>query len=130
MEHCDAILDCRFRSHTLDGLDHNTLGLFVSINFRLIHDLIDVALGMCLRLCLQAFDQMVASLFGRNTGKLFKLRNLALVHTSQFLFFVSEKLFLRFETSLLRVEFLFASVHLLVTLVDHHLALFEFILRL
>ena len=130
MENRDAVFNCRFGGHTLNGLNDNALRLLVGIDFRLIHDLVDVALGVRLCFCLQTLDQMIARLFGRDARQLFEFGNLAFVHTPQLFFLAGKELFLILESALLRIEFLLATVHVLLALIDDHLALLEFVFRL
>ena len=66
---------------------------------------------------------MIACFLGRDTRKFLEFGNFPLVHFAEFLFFARQQLLLVFETALLRIEFLLATIHVLVTLVDHHLAL-------
>ena len=73
---------------------------------------------------------MIACFLGRDTRKFLEFGNFPLVHFAEFLFFARQQLLLVFETALLRIEFLLATIHVLVTLVDHHLALLELVLRL
>ena len=73
---------------------------------------------------------MVARLFGRDARQLFEFGDLAFVHTTQLFFLAGKELFLILESALLRIEFLLATVHVLLALIDDHLALLEFVFRL
>ena len=73
---------------------------------------------------------MIARLFGRDARQLFEFGYLAFVHTTQLFFLAGKELFLILESALLRIEFLFATVHVLLALIDNHLALLEFVFRL
>ena len=130
VEHRHTVFDRGFGGHTLNGLNHDALRLFVGVDFRLIHDFVDVALRTSLRFRFQTLDKMIACFLGRDTRKFLEFGNFPLVHFAEFLFFARQQLLLVFETALLRIEFLLATIHVLVTLVDHHLALLELVLRL
>ena len=72
MEDSHSILDRSLACHTLDSLDDNRLCLLVGSHPSLVHDFVDVR--SCLRLCLilEAFDEFLLSLVGRETCYLFE----------------------------------------------------------
>ena len=67
MEHTDGVFNGSLSSHTLDGLDHDLLGLSIGIKFRLVHDLIDITGGSSLSLILHRLNQTVLCLFSTQT---------------------------------------------------------------
>ena len=47
MEYCNGILNSRFCSYPLDRLYYDTFRFLVSSQFRIIHDVVDIGLGLC-----------------------------------------------------------------------------------
>ena len=67
MEHADRVLDSSLSGHTLDGLDDNLLGLCISIELGLVHDLIDIAGSSRLGLILHRLYQTSFCLLSTET---------------------------------------------------------------
>ena len=64
MEYRYGVLDSRLRGHTLNGLDNNLLGLGIGVQLGLIHDFVNVGLGIGTGFVLQRFHQTVLSFLG------------------------------------------------------------------
>ena len=60
MEHCYRVFHGGFRSHALDALDHDALGLLVGGHLGLVHNVVDITGGGCLGLVLETFHQLLA----------------------------------------------------------------------
>ena len=64
MEDRHTILDGCFCGHTLNGLDHNLLGLGIGIELRLVHNLIDIGSSISTGFILHSFHQAVLGFLG------------------------------------------------------------------
>lgn len=130
MGHADAVLDGRFCSHALDGLDHDLLCLLVGVELRLVHDFVDVAGGSGLGLVFHRFDQTVLGLICTQARHLFEHLALLELHLLQLLGLHGEQALLVFEALLLGVELTALTAQFLLTLVERELALLQFVLSL
>ena len=130
MEHRDAILDSGLRGHALDGLDDNLLSLCISVQLGLVHNLVDVSLGVSAGLVLQTLHQTVASLLGTQSTKFLQLLALFQLHLLQLLLLHGEQFLLVVDTLLLVVKVILAAAKFLLALVQANLTLLQLVLAL
>ena len=130
VEHRDAVLDGRLRSHALDGLYHDFLGLGIGVQLGLIHDFIDIAGSGGLGFVLQRLHQTVASLLGTQSREFFQLLTLLQLHLLQFVLLHGQQFLLVVEALLLVVEVVLAATELFLALVQRYLALLQLVLAL
>ena len=67
MENANGILDGCFGGHSLNGLNHDFLGLLIGIQLCLIHDFVDIAGSIGTSLILQALHQSALGFLGTET---------------------------------------------------------------
>ena len=118
MEHADGVLYSSLRSYTLDGLNHNLLGLLVGIQLGLIHNLVDITSGSGLGLVLHRLNQTVLGIFCTQSGNFLQFLTLLQLHLLKFLSLQAQKLLLVLNTLLLVVKLILATTHLFLTLVQ------------
>ena len=130
MEYRDRVLDSCLGSHTLDGLDHDLLSLLIGIELGIIHDLIDVAGCIKTSLVLQAFHQAALRLLGTESGKLFELSLLLLLHLLEFLLLHGKEFLLIVDALLKLLYLLLAATEVFLALVERDFALLELVFTL
>ena len=130
MEHADGVLDGRFCGYALDGLNDNLLSLSVCVELGLVHDFVAVAGGVCAGLVLEAFHESSLCLFGAESGELFELFALLLLHLCELFLACLEHALLVVDACLHLLHLLFAAVHLILALVEAELALLQSVLAL
>ena len=130
MEYADRILNSRFCSHTLDGLNDNLLGLLVGIELCLVHNFIDIAGSCSLGLILHRLHQTVLGFLSTQTRYFLEQFALFQLHFLEFLSLYAQQLLLVLKTILLIVEFVLTTAQLILTLVQRNLTLLEFVLTL
>ena len=118
MEHTDTVFNSRFSGNTLDGLDDNLASLCIGVELCLVHDFIDVALGIRLGLVLEGFNETLFGFIGTESGEFFQFLTLLELHLLQFLMLERNHFFLVVDAHLLVVELVFASAQFLLALVE------------
>ena len=130
MEYTDTILNGCLGGHTLYRLDNYLAGIGIGIELSFVHNLVDIALGVCLSLVLHRLHKSLLGLLSTQTREFLKLFALLELHFLQFLLLDGDKFLLIVDTHLLIVEVVLATTQLLLTLVERHLALLEAVLAL
>ena len=125
MEDCNRILDCRFGSHTLDGLDNDFLRFLVGCHLCLFHDFIDVGSSFWLGFVFQGFDQTLLRLFGRKPGQSFQMFDFTLVKFLQILLLLIYQFQLGRQILLHGIHFAILALQVFLTLVQIQLTLFQ-----
>ena len=130
VEHGDAVFNCRFRSHALNSLDNDALGLLAGGEFGVVHNLVDVALRVGARFVFERFYEAVLSLFCRQAAEFFELLALFELELFEFFLALGECLLLVFHAGVGSVEFLLAAGEVFLLLIETDFALLEFVFSL
>ena len=125
MEDCNRILDCRFGSHTLDGLDNDFLRFLVGCHLCLFHDFIDVACRVGLGFVFQGFYQAFACFVGTQPADGFQFFAFFGFQFLQLFFATRQSLLLVFQPFTVGFYFAFFTVQVVLTLVQAQFALFQ-----
>ena len=125
MEDCNRILDCRFGSHTLDGLDNDFLRFLIGRHLRFLHDFVNIGSGFGLSLVFQGFDQTFFRFFGRKSGKGFQMFDFTLVKFIQILLLLFYQFQLGGKVLLYGIHFTIFALQVFLALVQAQLALFQ-----
>ena len=130
VEYADRVFHCCLSSHTLNGLYYYLLCLLVSIQFCLVHYLIDVSsrIGTCL--ILKTFHESCACLISRKARKLFQFLTLFELELFEFFLLESKELLLIIHTLLELFYLLTATSQLFLTLIKVYLALLQTVFTL
>ena len=130
MEYCNGILNSRFCSYPLDRLYYNTFRFLVSSQFRIIHDVVDIGLGLCLSFLFQWFHQAFFCLFGGQSGDCFQLLDFLLLQFVKLFFFLVYNDKLRFQILFDSFGFHLLALNFFLALSEYHFALFQLVFRL
>ena len=130
VEHGDAVFNGRFCSHALNSLYDNALGLLACGELRVVHNLVDVALGVGARFVFERFYEAVLGLFGRQATEFFEFLALFELELFEFFLALGECLLLVFHAGVGSVEFLLAAGEVFLLLVEADFALLEFVFSL
>ena len=130
MEYCNGILNSRFCSYPLDRLYYDTFRFLVSSQFRIIHDVVDIGLGLCFSFLFQWFHQAFFSLFGGQSGDCFQLLDFLLLQFVKFFFFLVYNDKLRFQILFDSFGFHLLALNFFLALSEYHFALFQLVFRL
>ena len=130
MEHGDAVLDGSFGGHALDGLDDDALGLLVGGEFGIVHDVVDIALGIAAGFVLERINESFLGFVGRESAEFLEFFAFLELEFFEFLLLAQECLLLAGEAVLGVVEFLLAASEFFLALSERHFALLQFVLHL
>ena len=130
MEHCHAVFNGGFRCNALDGLNHDALGFLVGRHFCVVHDFVDIRLGIGAGFILQRIHQTLLGFLCRQTAEFFQFLALFELHLLQLLFLGFQELGMSIELVLRVVEFNFAFSQVFLLLRKTHFALLEFVFNL
>ena len=122
MEDTDGVFHCSLRSHSLDGLDDNSLCLLVGSHLGVVNNFVDILLCLCLGFVLERLYERVSCFLCREARDGFEFASLLVdERVKTFLLFV--------ELVFLVVNFLLFLLEVFVVLVDCEFALLEFVLE-
>ena len=129
MEDGHGVFDGRLRSHALDGLDDDSLGLFVGSHLGLFDNLIDVCRGLSLGFIFEAFHQSVFSLGSGESAQRLQMSLFASFQLVEFRLFLFNHRELSSQILTHQIHFLPLLRYIFLTLVEGLFAAFEFALH-
>ena len=130
MENTDRILNSRFCSHTLDCLNHYLTCLLVCIEFRLVHNLVDITGCSSFGLIFHRLHQTRLCFFSTQSRYFLKFFTLLQLHLLQLFCFYRKEFLLIIDALLLIVKFILLTSQLLLTLIQRYFALLQLVLTL
>ena len=130
MEHAHAVFHSRLRSHALNGLDDNLLRLGIGIELRLVHNFVDIRLGIGLRLVLQRLHQTGFGFLCTQSRQFLELGALLHLHLLQLLLLDVQQFLFVVDACLEVVQLVLSAPQLFLLLVERQLTLLLAILVL
>ena len=130
MEDGNGAFSRRLGSDTLDGLDDDFLGLFVSLKTRIVHDLVDIGHCSGLRLIFEGLYQLLFGFLSRHARQLLQLFLRLLMHFVHFLLLVFERLLALLYLLHFLIYFVECSLNISLSLVELLLTLVQTLLLL
>ena len=122
VENRNCVLNCNFRSCTLDGIDNYAFGLFACGESGLVHNIVDIRHRLGLGLGLHALYQLFLGIFCSHACHLFKFADGLFPHRIVLLFLLVEDFQLALEILLYLVILLELAIQIVLLL--PYLALF------
>ena len=130
MEDRNGRFGCGLGSHTLDGLDDDFLRLFIGLQTRIIHDLVDIRHGCRLGFIFEGLYQLLLRLFRRHSAQLLQLALRLVMHLIDFLLTEIKRLLALLDGLQFLIHFIEAALYIPLTLVELLLTLLQALLLL
>ena len=125
MEDGHSILDSGLGGNALDGLNDDALCLLVGGHLGIVHDVVDIAGGIGLRLVLERLDELLLGFLGRQSTHVLQSVAHALLHLVNLLLALLEHGGLVVHVHLEVVQLVAAALDFALLLVERHFALLE-----
>ena len=125
-----GILNCNLRSGTLDSVDYYSLSLLRCTQAGLIHNIVDVSLGVCSGLCSHSLNKVFLSLVCAHSRNVLHLENLLLTQLFILVYLLGNEFCLSLKVVADSLNFSLLAANLVALLCENQFLLLNLVLLL